>query len=94
MSQEILNVEGMSCGHCKSAVESALNNIDGVTSADVNLENGQVSVQYDDSKVAVSQMKDAIEDQVQRHQHQIKKIELMRIPTIQIISSVRFLIYS
>ncbi|MGU3218589.1 copper chaperone CopZ [Staphylococcus aureus] len=62
MSQEILNVEGMSCGHCKSAVESALNNIDGVTSADVNLENGQVSVQYDDSKVAVSQMKDAIED--------------------------------
>ncbi|WP_095975376.1 cation transporter [Staphylococcus aureus] len=48
MSQEILNVEGMSCGHCKSAVESALNNIDGVTSADVNLENGQVSVQYDD----------------------------------------------
>ncbi|HCZ0603287.1 TPA: copper chaperone CopZ [Staphylococcus aureus] len=63
MSQEILNVEGMSCGHCKSAVESALNNIDGVTSADVNLENGQVSIQYDDSKVAVSQMKDAIEDQ-------------------------------
>lgn len=63
MSQEILNVEGMSCGHCNSAVESALNNIDGVTSADVNLENGQVSVQYDDSKVAVSQMKDAIEDQ-------------------------------
>ncbi|HAR4636189.1 TPA: copper chaperone CopZ [Staphylococcus aureus] len=63
MSQEILNVEGMSCGHCKSVVESALNNIDGVTSADVNLENGQVSVQYDDSKVAVSQMKDAIEDQ-------------------------------
>ncbi|PZI89937.1 copper chaperone CopZ [Staphylococcus aureus] len=61
MSQEILNVEGMSCGHCKSAVESALNNIDGVTSAEVNLENGQVSVQYDD--VAVSQMKDAIEDQ-------------------------------
>ncbi|WP_310653354.1 copper chaperone CopZ [Staphylococcus aureus] len=61
--QEILNVEGMSCGHCKSAVESALNNIDGVTSAEVNLENGQVSVQYDDSKVAVSQMKDAIEDQ-------------------------------
>ncbi|MDN8969195.1 copper resistance protein CopZ, partial [Staphylococcus aureus] len=32
-------------------------------SADVNLENGQVSVHYDDSKVAVSQMKDAIEDQ-------------------------------
>lgn len=63
MSQEILNVEGMSCGHCKSTVESALNNIDGVTSAEVNLENGQVSVQYDESKVAVSQMKDAIEDQ-------------------------------
>ena len=47
----------------KVLLNLALNNIDGVTSAEVNLENGQVSVQYDDSKVAVSQMKDAIEDQ-------------------------------
>ncbi len=37
MSQEILNVEGMSCGHCKSAVESALNNIDGVTQLTLTL---------------------------------------------------------
>ncbi|MDN8991545.1 cation transporter [Staphylococcus aureus] len=59
MSQEILNDEGMSCGHCKSAVEYALNNIDGVTSADVNLEKGQVSVQYDDSKVAETKLKDS-----------------------------------
>ncbi|WFO07335.2 copper chaperone CopZ [Staphylococcus aureus] len=58
-----ISVSYLRAGHCKSAVESALNNLDGVTSAEVNLENGQVSVQYDDSKVAVSQMKDAIEDQ-------------------------------
>ncbi len=37
MSQEILNVEGWKWGHGKSAVESALNNIDGVTSATLTL---------------------------------------------------------
>ncbi|WP_425059889.1 Copper chaperone CopZ [Sporomusa carbonis] len=40
MSQEketILKIEGMSCGHCKMAVEKALQTVPGVVSASVDL---------------------------------------------------------
>lgn len=63
MAKETLNVEGMSCGHCKSAVEGALKNLDGVSEAEVNLDSGQVDVTFDESKVTVEAMKEAVEDQ-------------------------------
>ncbi|KRG08385.1 copper chaperone CopZ [Staphylococcus sp. NAM3COL9] len=63
MTTETIKVEGMSCEHCKQAVESALTNLDGVTTADVSLEENNVKVDYDDSKVEMSHMKEAIEDQ-------------------------------
>ena len=34
--ESIIKVEGMTCGHCKQAVETALNNLDGVQSATVD----------------------------------------------------------
>lgn len=34
----IVNVNGMNCNHCKMAVEKALNSVDGVVSAEVNLD--------------------------------------------------------
>ena len=63
MTTETIKVEGMSCDHCKHAVESALTNLDGVSTADVNLEAGNVKVDYDDNKVSMTNMKEAIEDQ-------------------------------
>lgn len=63
MGQEIINVEGMSCDHCKNAVESALAKINGVSAAEVDLEKEQVRVDYNEDKVQLSDMKDAIEDQ-------------------------------
>lgn len=61
--EKTLNVQGMSCGHCKSAVEGALNELDGVSAAEVNLDAGNVDVTYDESKVNVDAMKEAIEEQ-------------------------------
>jgi len=61
--EKTLNVQGMSCGHCKMAVEGALKKLDGVSAAEVNLEAGKVDVKYDDSKVSFEAMKDAIEEQ-------------------------------
>ncbi|GAA5417078.1 copper chaperone CopZ [Paraliobacillus ryukyuensis] len=61
--EKTLNVQGMSCGHCKTAVEGALNNLEGVTSADVNLDAGTVDVAYDDARVSFEAMKEAVEDQ-------------------------------
>ena len=58
----VLNVEGMSCGHCVNAVTQALNSLE-VQNVDVSLENKTVTVIYDDSKISVDQMRQAIEDQ-------------------------------
>ncbi|MFD1173773.1 copper chaperone CopZ [Oceanobacillus picturae] len=61
--EKTLNVQGMSCGHCKMSVENALNNLNGVSEAVVKLEAGKVDVSFDESKVNVETMKDAIEEQ-------------------------------
>ncbi|PWK14479.1 copper chaperone CopZ [Tumebacillus permanentifrigoris] len=61
MEQITLKVEGMSCGHCKAAVESALQQA-GVNQASVNLETGTVEVHYDPQKLSVGQLRDTIED--------------------------------
>lgn len=63
MAQKIIEVEGMTCGHCKSSVEGALSGLEGVKSADVSLDANNVSVEYDESKVTESSMVEAIEDQ-------------------------------
>lgn len=63
MATETIKVEGMSCEHCKHAVEDALTNLDGVSTANVNLEEGNVKVDFDDNKVTTPNMHEAIEDQ-------------------------------
>lgn len=63
MAQKTIEVEGMTCGHCKSAVEGALSELEGVKSADVNLDANNVNVEYDEAKVTEASMAEAIEDQ-------------------------------
>jgi copper chaperone len=42
-----LNVTGMTCGHCKAAVEKALKSVNGVSAVEVNLEQGKAKVSGD-----------------------------------------------
>ncbi|PKR78062.1 copper-binding protein [Halalkalibacillus sediminis] len=58
-----LSVSGMTCGHCKSAVQDALKNLSGVTSVEVHLDSGKVDVVYDDALVSKEDMEEAIEEQ-------------------------------
>lgn len=58
-----LNVQGMTCNHCKMAVTNALTELTGVQNVEVNLQEGTVNVEYDEAKVDVEKMKEAIEDQ-------------------------------
>lgn len=44
MSTHLLSVSGMTCGHCKAAVEEAANGIPGVSQATVDLDAGTVVV--------------------------------------------------
>ncbi|MCU5745379.1 copper chaperone CopZ [Staphylococcus sp. SQ8-PEA] len=63
MANQTIQVDGMSCEHCKNAVESALVDLEGVSTAEVDLEQGSVTVQYNDTKVQFDDMEEAIEEQ-------------------------------
>lgn len=58
MKKKIL-VEGMSCGHCVNHVKEALNELNGVTSVDVNLDaktaiiDTSIEVKDEDIKFAI-----------------------------------------
>lgn len=61
MANAILKVEGMTCGHCVSAVEKAVGSAGAV--GKVDLANKKVSVEFDEAKVTIEAVKAAIEDQ-------------------------------
>ncbi len=63
MNTTSIKVEGMTCGHCKSSVEGALGKLAGVSKAEVDLSANQVAVEYEEDKVTVNEMNEAIEDQ-------------------------------
>ncbi|WP_114571293.1 cation transporter [Exiguobacterium flavidum] len=48
MKETTIQVEGMTCNHCKASVEGALKEVSGVKDATVSLENKNVTVTYDD----------------------------------------------
>jgi copper chaperone len=62
MIEKTLNVEGMSCGHCKAAVESELNKLSGVQRTNADVESGTVEVTYDEATVTTEDLKGAIEE--------------------------------
>ncbi|ETT58456.1 copper ion binding protein [Paenibacillus sp. FSL R7-0204] len=61
MSNVTLNVEGMSCGHCVSAVEKAVSGVG--AAAKVDLPAKTVAVEFDENTVSLDKIKAAIEDQ-------------------------------
>ena len=63
MSKIEIQVEGMSCNHCKMAVEKALLNLEGVDSATVDLKKKIASVVYDEARCGVPAMKAALEEE-------------------------------
>ncbi|MBN6188795.1 heavy-metal-associated domain-containing protein [Aneurinibacillus sp. BA2021] len=61
MQNVTLKVEGMSCGHCVKSVEGALKDVG--ASGTVNLEAKTVQVEFDENKVSLEAIKEAIEEQ-------------------------------
>jgi len=47
MNQEIFSIPNISCGHCTSAIKSELEELDGVTKVDGNIEARTVAVHWD-----------------------------------------------
>lgn len=58
----IMKIKGMSCMHCSARVKRALEELDGVTRAEISLDEGTALIDYDEAKVSVSKMEAAVED--------------------------------
>lgn len=62
MTQKTIKVEGMSCMHCKLRVEKAVESVEGVQKVEVNLQTKEVVFDYEEGKVNIEKVKDAIRE--------------------------------
>ncbi len=61
LSQETLSITGMHCNGCSDRVSKVLNELQGVRSADVSLEDEQAIIEFDREQTGIDQMKEVIE---------------------------------
>ena len=59
MTEAVIKIEGMTCGHCVMRVKKALDAVAGISEADVSI--GSASVKYDESKLKRSDIDSTIE---------------------------------
>jgi copper chaperone len=52
----------MSCMHCQLRVKKAIEEVEGVRKADVNLQTKQVVIEYEEGKANTEKIKDAIRE--------------------------------
>lgn len=62
MEKKIFKVNGMACDHCKAKVERTLSCLKGVDSAEVDLANHTVAVNYDEELIKPTNMKKAVDE--------------------------------
>ena len=63
MTTKTLSVPDISCEHCERAIKGALEPITGVSLVQVDIPAKRVTVQYDESKVGIDRIKQAVEDE-------------------------------
>ncbi len=59
----VLNVPGVSCNHCKMAIEGAVNALDGIASVDVDVPAKSVSVEFDAQSVSLDTIEAAVREE-------------------------------
>ena len=59
---QILNVDGITCEHCVDTIKEALGIIVGVFSVDVDIEQKQVDVEFDEKTAKLEDLIDKIEE--------------------------------
>ena len=61
MANKTLKIEGMTCAACAKAVERASKRLDGVEEASVNLATEKLNISFDEAKVSIPDIQQAIE---------------------------------
>ena len=62
MKEIKLKIEGMHCAGCSNRLEKILNNVDGVESAKVSLEEKSADIKYNEEEVELKTILQEIED--------------------------------
>ena len=60
MTEITLNAEGMSCAHCKAAVEEELGKLSGVEHSNADPQTNTVEVRYDEGSVTTDDLRGAV----------------------------------
>jgi copper chaperone len=63
MKQAVLKIRGMSCGHCARTVSQALEAVEGVKKAEVDLAGGQARIEYEESQTTPDALVGAVMDE-------------------------------
>jgi copper chaperone len=63
MTNTVLQVPEIHCGHCKSSLEGAVGALDGVEKVEVAIADATLDVDYNESEVGLDVIKTAIEEQ-------------------------------
>ena len=61
MERMTMKIDGMTCGHCVSAVDKALRKVDGVSVEKVDI--GSATVSFDSNEVSEARISEAVSDQ-------------------------------
>lgn len=61
MATKLLKIEGMTCAACAKAVERAAKKLDGVSEANINLATEKLSISFDEGKVSMEDIQNAID---------------------------------
>ena len=62
MKEIKLKIEGMHCAGCSTRLEKVLNNTDGIEKAEVNFEQKEATITYNESQTNIEKIKEEIED--------------------------------
>jgi copper chaperone len=62
MASQVLKVTGMSCAHCKAAVEKAVGGVTGVQKVDADFKGNRVTVSFQEAPGTLDKVKAAIEE--------------------------------
>ena len=60
--KQLFQVEGMMCGNCEARLTRVLQALEGVNAVEASHQEGTCDVTYDDTKLNVDVIKEAIED--------------------------------
>jgi copper chaperone len=59
----VIQIDGMTCDHCVHAIQSALEELEGISHAEVSLEEETATVSYDPDWITPEDILDAIEEE-------------------------------